>query len=208
MLCYPRVHPTLTRVADECQRSSEASVCDAAVWRELEHHDAVVGQDRRGEAASAQHCYTKHCHSSSSSVIFKKKHLKDWRQEGVGRWDDPYQSPRFPQHLPGRWGNRTSTCPNVPGQNRQSRAETKRKVARVFSCVFCSWLTGGTCVPPWQHDPVERGQPSAGHSHERRAEGSLGCGLETDPGPGQRSRILIEHPQNIKQHKKTTPSAQ
>lgn len=42
-------------MADECQRSSEASVCDAAVRRELEHHDAVVGQDRRGEAASAQH---------------------------------------------------------------------------------------------------------------------------------------------------------
>lgn len=45
-------------MADECEHSAEASTCDGAVGRELKHHDAVVGQDRRRKAAATQHRYT------------------------------------------------------------------------------------------------------------------------------------------------------
>lgn len=50
-------HGLRTHVADEGHGGAKASTRNTAVRREVKHHEAVVGQDRRRDAAATQHCY-------------------------------------------------------------------------------------------------------------------------------------------------------
>lgn len=63
--------------------------------------------------------------------------------------------------------------------------------------VFCAVNSAGKQRPqrhtPWRCDPAEHEWPNAAHSHDCRAEGSLGCGHETGPLPELQSHILFMH---------------
>ena len=91
---HTHTHRGHTCMADECKRGAEASVCDAAVWRELKHHDAAVGQDRRRNAASAQHGYTTQSKTNREMLLFNQESAMQQRRGRHKRgtkWTKPYK---------------------------------------------------------------------------------------------------------------------